>query len=69
MVSSTQATNGSQNGNGVVNQSDAAIWNKVHKSLMNIGIPQTPILIRRAKGVMLYVIGLRGNSPNIEILC
>lgn len=36
-------------------QSDAQIWKKVNKNLMNIGVPQTPVLIRRAKGTTLYV--------------
>jgi hypothetical protein len=36
-------------------QSDEEIWKKVNKSLMNIGVPVTPILIRRAKGVSMFV--------------
>lgn len=36
-------------------QSDEQIWKKVNKSLMNIGVPVTPILIRRAKGVSMFV--------------
>lgn len=36
-------------------QSDQQIWKKVNTSLMDIGVPVTPIMIRRAKGTMLYV--------------
>ena len=41
--------------NGEYEQTDAQIWKKAGKSLMNIGVPVTPVLIRRAKGVVLYV--------------
>lgn len=36
-------------------QTDAQIWAKVSSSLMNIGVPVTPIMIRRARGTILYV--------------
>lgn len=36
-------------------QSDESIWKKVNSSLMNVGVPITPIMIRRAHGTVLYV--------------
>lgn len=49
----------------VYKQADEKIWKKVHSSLMNVGVPITPIIIRRARGTVLYVSGLelRGSSP------
>ncbi|KAK9894606.1 PLP-dependent transferase [Cystobasidium minutum MCA 4210] len=47
--------NGHSNGHdGPYKQSDEQVWKKVNKSLMNIGVPVTPILIRRAEGVSMF---------------
>lgn len=49
-------SNGHSNGQtGTYKQSDEQIWKKVNKSLLNIGVPVTPILIRRAEGVSMFV--------------
>lgn len=49
-------SNGHSNGHtGTYKQSDEQIWKKVNKSLLNIGVPVTPILIRRAEGVSMFV--------------
>lgn len=48
--------NGAANGNHeIYAQSDEQIWKKVNDSLMNIGVPVTPILVRKAKGVSMFV--------------
>ena len=36
-------------------QSDKEIWKKAHAHLIDTGVPYTPILIRKAKGCLLYV--------------
>lgn len=41
--------------NGVYAQSDESIWQKANANLMYTGVPWTPVLIRKAKGTMLYV--------------
>lgn len=41
--------------NGVYAQSDESIWKKANANLMYTGVPWTPVLIRKAKGTMLYV--------------
>ncbi|KAM0748195.1 aminotransferase class-III [Meredithblackwellia eburnea MCA 4105] len=50
------ATN--ENGNGATatayRQSDDQVWAKATANLMNIGVPVTPVLIRRAQGTSLF---------------
>ena len=36
-------------------QSDSEIWEKAHAHLIDTGVPWVPILIRKAKGCLLYV--------------
>ena len=36
-------------------QSDEQIWAKAHAHLIDTGVPWTPILVRKAKGCLLYV--------------
>jgi len=52
------SSNGSNEG---YKQTDQQIWKKINKSLLNIGVPVTPILVRRAKGVSMFV-RLRASS-------
>lgn len=54
---------------GTFRQSDEVIWKKVHKNLMNIGVPVTPILVRRAKGVSMYVSQCLKHNYHLEATC